>query len=148
MVPSNDERVKEIFACLALFCLAVWYFTAEFLGIYSFLLSFAIYVFGFFLIVFYNRWLEDRSHFRATRCTRRNILFSFYIFKIPVKFLSRTIASLISRRTAAAAMLRSRRMAPADESTSGLNQAPPPPISSSWRRACLPTRRLSWWGKR
>ena len=78
MVPSNDERVKEIFACLALFCLAVWYFTAEFLGIYSFLLAFAVFVFGFFLIVFCNWCLSNLSYFRTTRY-RMPPLFSFHL---------------------------------------------------------------------
>ena len=62
MVPGN-ERAKELVGGLSLFCLAVWYFTAEFLGIYSLLLTFAILGFGFVLIAFYISWLD----FRTTR---------------------------------------------------------------------------------
>ena len=78
MVPSIErERDKHIFAWLSLICLALWYFTAEFLGIYSFLLAFAVYVFGSFLIVFCNWCLSDLSYFRTTRY-RMPSLFSFY----------------------------------------------------------------------
>ena len=62
---------KEILEGLIWFCLAVWYFTADILGIFcSFFLSLAIFVFSFLLVIFYNWYQEDLSHFRATRCTR------------------------------------------------------------------------------
>ena len=39
------------------------------------LVSFVFIIFFFFL---YSRCLAGFSHFRTARCTRRNILFSFY----------------------------------------------------------------------
>ena len=60
----------EILVGLIWFCLVVWYFTADILGIFcSFFLSLAIFVFSFLLVIFYNWYQEDLSHFRATRYT-------------------------------------------------------------------------------
>merc|ERR1719460_1939900 len=99
---------KEILEGLIWFCLAVWYLTADILGIFcSFFLSLAIFVFSFLLVIFYNWYQEDLSHFRATRAAA---------------------AMLRSRRMTSTGMT-STRVASADEqgTTFGLNQELPPP---------------------
>ena len=76
--PSMD-REKQNLTCLFWFCVAVWYFTADILGIYSFLLSLAILVFGFFLVIFFSWCQEDLSHFRASRWSKKHLQYRFFI---------------------------------------------------------------------